>query len=227
MSNNKFKVGQVWQRKNGTLAKIEKITKESSYPICDDSHMTYTEDGRHWCTFSSDVDLVELVEDVEENNKCLRCDVGDARGLDLLCMQCLSDVVLERVANYGQRRLNSGLDDIHEMKPKFNTFNSGGQKDTAGKSRFDLIPPEIEKSLAEVYTLGAKKYDDRNWEKGIPFSICIASLRRHLNKFQLGEDINTDDGDKHHLEHVLWWAAALVTFVKRGRTDLDDRVNKC
>lgn len=102
------------------------------------------------------------------------------------------------------------------------TMTTGAKKDLKGKARFDLIPPEVDKSLAETYLLGCGKYGDRNWEKGIPISVCIASLKRHLNAFEHGDMINTADGDKLHVEHVLWWAAATVTFLKRNRLDLLD-----
>ena len=37
----------------------------------------------------------------------------------------------------------------------------------AGKLRMDLTPPEWEVALADVMTQGAKKYEPRNWEKGM------------------------------------------------------------
>lgn len=101
-------------------------------------------------------------------------------------------------------------------------FATGGQKDVAGKARFDLIPPEAMKALAEVYSLGAAKYDDRNWEKGIPFSAALGALKRHLNAFEMGDMINTADGNHEHMAHVMWWAVAVVTFIKRNRLDLND-----
>jgi hypothetical protein len=108
-----------------------------------------------------------------------------------------------------------------QLKTK-TTFASGAQKDQTGKPRFDLIPPEAMKALAETYALGAVKYSDRNWEKGIPFSVALGALKRHLNAFELGSMVNTADGDIEHIAHVMWWAVALTTFVKRGRLDLND-----
>lgn len=101
-------------------------------------------------------------------------------------------------------------------------FTTGAQKDQKGKPRFDLIPPEAMLALAEVYALGAEKYEDRNWEKGIPFSACLGALKRHLNAFELGHMINTADGQHEHIAHVMWWAVALTTFIKRDRLDLND-----
>lgn len=108
-----------------------------------------------------------------------------------------------------------------QLKTK-TTFASGAQKDILGKPRFDLIPPEAMLSLASTFTLGAKKYNDRDWEKGIPFSVALGALKRHLNAFELGDMINTADGDIEHIAHVMWWAVALTTFIKRGRIDLND-----
>ena len=42
-----------------------------------------------------------------------------------------------------------------------------GTKNDGGKLRYDLIPPRALEALAYVYTIGAAKYSDRNWEKGI------------------------------------------------------------
>jgi len=45
-------------------------------------------------------------------------------------------------------------------------YDSGFQRDTAeGKPRYDLIPPELLKRLADLYTRGAEKYDEDNWKK--------------------------------------------------------------
>ncbi len=105
---------------------------------------------------------------------------------------------------------------------EFESFKSGAQKDVAGKPRFDLIPPEAMLALAEVYSLGAEKYEDRNWEKGIPFNVALGALKRHLNAFELGDMINSNDGCLEHISHVMWWAVALITFIKRGKVELNN-----
>ncbi len=113
------------------------------------------------------------------------------------------------------------------------TFTSGAQKEVLDKPRYDLIPPEAMQALAEIYSLGAKKYSDRNWEKGIPFSVCIGAAKRHLAKFELGEMDNVDDNGYEHVGHAMWWLVALTTFIRRKRLDLNDLphynelMNKC
>lgn len=66
-------------------------------------------------------------------------------------------------------------------------FNDGAVRDTAdGKSRPDLISPFFMMRLGMWLMLGAKKYSERNWEKGIPNSRCFASLMRHICQWLIG-----------------------------------------
>jgi len=67
------------------------------------------------------------------------------------------------------------------------TFDTGAVRDTAdGKCRPDLISPFATERLAEWLRRGAEKYAERNWEKGIPISRSLASLHRHLMRYQQG-----------------------------------------
>lgn len=71
---------------------------------------------------------------------------------------------------------------------KRETYESGAVRDTnEGKIRYDLLPIECLKRLAEHYTKGAKKYDDNNWKKGIPTKRFIESAWRHWGEYLLGE----------------------------------------
>lgn len=91
-------------------------------------------------------------------------------------------------------------------------FDTGSVRDTdTDKPRYDLIPPEALLRLALLYTRGAKKYDARNWEKGQPVSVLMASLMRHLEAYRLGE--RTED----HMAAVAWNAFAIMTFEERAR----------
>lgn len=91
---------------------------------------------------------------------------------------------------------------------------SGGQKGSK-LARFSLIPAEFLWALAEHYGLGARKYEDRNWERGYKWSLSIDALERHLNQWKLGENIDQETGS-HHLIAVAWHACALFVFGKRG-----------
>ncbi|GHT42949.1 hypothetical protein FACS189443_6450 [Planctomycetales bacterium] len=84
-------------------------------------------------------------------------------------------------------------------------FSTGAVRDTAdGKSRADLISPFAMERLGEWLRLGAEKYTERNWEQGIPISRSIASLYRHLLKFQQGRQ------DEDHIAAVMCNAMMII-----------------
>ena len=86
-------------------------------------------------------------------------------------------------------------------------FSTGAVRDTAeGKGRFDLLSPAALFRWARWMEIGAKKYDDRNWEKGIPVSRCVDSAMRHLVKYLAGHD------DEDHLAAVMFNVAAIMHF---------------
>ena len=49
----------------------------------------------------------------------------------------------------------------------------GGVKFDQDKERFELLPPEALFELSRLYTNGAKKYEARNWERGIAYARVI------------------------------------------------------
>ena len=95
-------------------------------------------------------------------------------------------------------------------------FSSGAVRDMAeGKGRCDLLPACSILRLARHYENGAKKYDDRNWEKGIPQHSFIDSALRHLLKYLAGKD------DEDHLCACLWNVACAM-WNEQHRKDLID-----
>lgn len=89
-------------------------------------------------------------------------------------------------------------------------FKTGAVRDRgAGKGRYDLIPEEAETAIAMQMEAGALKYKARNWEAGIPLSVYVDSLKRHLNSFMRGY---TDEA--HHVS-MLWNAACLIATMER------------
>ena len=102
------------------------------------------------------------------------------------------------------------LEDSGERK----TYESGGQKDPGSADlygRFDLIPPEALERLALVYARGAKKYEARNWERGIPQDACIDAALRHINRWRKGE--STED----HLAAAAFWLFAIMFFEEKEK----------
>lgn len=93
---------------------------------------------------------------------------------------------------------------------------TAGKRFSEGKLRWDLLPPDALKELTVVYTEGAKKYDDRNWEKGMDWHEMIRALKSHLNKWELGEVYDDELTNCRHLAMVAWNAIGLLTYELRG-----------
>lgn len=98
----------------------------------------------------------------------------------------------------------------------------GGARFNEGKVRFDLVPPDALWELAKVYTFGARKYRDRNWEKGMSWGICFAAAMRHLWKWWRGERNDPESGI-HHLAHAAWNCLSALAYELREQTEFDDR----
>lgn len=93
-----------------------------------------------------------------------------------------------------------------------------GRKDDNDKVRYDLIPYDVLDDVAKVYTEGAKKYDDNNWQLvDKAKDRYFAALMRHLIAWKNGEVINERDFGLPHMSHVIWNAMALDWFDKHDR----------
>jgi hypothetical protein len=97
---------------------------------------------------------------------------------------------------------------IDEKKQITEEALASGFKADAGKSRVDLIPPDVLLELGNLYGMGAKKYSDDNWKLGMDYKRVYAAMLRHIYKWWAGEEIDMVDG-QHHLDSVLWCAATL------------------
>jgi hypothetical protein len=122
----------------------------------------------------------------------------------------------------GPRTQNAGKSISNEVRVV--DPNTGGEKGSK-LARYDLIPVEFEEALAEHYGKGARKYDDRNWERGYKWSLSVAALRRHLAAWLRGEDNDSETGS-NHLIAVAWHAVALYIFQLRGLGTDDIRPRK-
>lgn len=94
--------------------------------------------------------------------------------------------------------------------------NMAIREPTLGKGRYDLITPFAEDRIAKWYELGAKKYADRNWEKGMPFSRYVDSAKRHINRYIKGME------DEDHLAAAVWNLMAIIHHEELGEIHLDD-----
>ena len=98
-------------------------------------------------------------------------------------LKLLKDAIYHPLQDSGQRR----------------EFDTGAVRDIQeGKGRCDLLPACAILRLAKHYESGAQKYEDRNWEQGIPISVMIDSAMRHLLKYMDGQT------DEDHLVAAAW-----------------------
>jgi hypothetical protein len=95
------------------------------------------------------------------------------------------------------------------------TRDGGGLRYDTGKERLDLIPSEWPWALALVLSVGASKYEERNWEKGMKWSKMVSCALRHFYKFVAGERFDQESGI-HHLAHAAWNILALMSYDIRG-----------
>lgn len=96
-----------------------------------------------------------------------------------------------------------------------------GLRYSEGKLRFDLIPPDVMLEIARVFTHGAIKYAERNWERGMAYSICRASKERHWNQRLLGFTVDEESGCRH-LAHEIVNSMFLLAYELRGLKKLDN-----
>ena len=90
----------------------------------------------------------------------------------------------------------------------------GGVKADGGKARFDLLSPVLLWGVARVLEFGARKYADRNWEKGIKYGRVFSALMRHLWAWWGGEDKDPETGESH-----LYHAGCCLMFLTHFEED--------
>lgn len=100
-----------------------------------------------------------------------------------------------------------------------------GRRYNKGKLRYELISNIALKEIAKIYTIGAEKYsvyDDNknlisdgsnNWRNGLSWMDCIASAKRHIEKFIEGIDID-DETQTLHLGNACWNLMTIIDFYK-------------
>ena len=78
--------------------------------------------------------------------------------------------------------------------------------------------PDLPSAILDVslhYSEGAKKYSERNWEKGIPLSRYVDSMSRHYLKFLRG------DTDEPHNRAFMWNVLGAI-WTQTNRPEMND-----
>ncbi|MDX1285706.1 MAG: dATP/dGTP diphosphohydrolase domain-containing protein [Draconibacterium sp.] len=100
----------------------------------------------------------------------------------------------KKMAKESKKKPQNGEPKV-DTKKKFT--DGGGLRFNEGKLRYDLVHPKAHEDMVKVLTMGAKKYYDRNWERGMDWSKVIESLKRHVAAFEKGEDYDPESGLLH------------------------------
>ena len=101
-----------------------------------------------------------------------------------------------------------------------------GRKDDSEKLRYDLVPPFALSEVVRVFNYGARKYEARNWERGILWMRLFAAIMRHAWAWASGETNDTET-DINHMAHVACSALMLIEYTnpKMSKENFDDRNN--
>jgi hypothetical protein len=101
------------------------------------------------------------------------------------------------------------------MPEKMRKFKSGAKR-SGDKPRYDLIPHEGLRRLAERYTLGASKYGEYNWQKGLKDPEYIKQFKCHLaaHLFDYFENGCSKDDN---LAAIVWGCFALMEVEKGAK----------
>ena len=93
------------------------------------------------------------------------------------------------------------------------------------KIRWDLLPWDALEEVAKVMTFGAKKYGDRNWEKGIAYGRLIRAAIGHITDWAMRRDVDSETG-LSHLAHAGCCVLFLLAYILRGVGEDNRPLNK-
>lgn len=116
-------------------------------------------------------------------------DIAEGKGrCDLLPLKVVSDLIDDIVLEAIEEYIRSG--DTDYLHAAINLFVGGYSN---WKNIFTALL-----EVSKQYEDGARKYNDRNWEKGMPVHCFIDSGVRHYLKFRRG------DTDEPHDRAFVW-----------------------
>ena len=102
---------------------------------------------------------------------------------------------------------------VEKDESKTTIMEDKGLRFNQGKTRHDLVPAFAQEQYARVLTKGSEKYAERNWELGMKWGKVIASMKRHIQAFESGEDYDKETG-LLHTAHIMCNAGFLTEYYK-------------
>lgn len=143
-------------------------------------------------------------------------DSADGRGrCDLLPLDIVAELLnMYHIDDEDPDEVHDVAGDVHEILRSINLFiRTGDTRDIYNamgyfiEISFETIPKAI-LEVSKHYEDGARKYAERNWEKGIPCHCYVDSGIRHLLKWLDGWD------DEPHNRAFIWNMLGLLWTVK-------------
>jgi hypothetical protein len=107
------------------------------------------------------------------------------------------------------------------LKSQVDKQDGRAARSPLSKVRLDLIPVGPLVEVGRVFTFGALRYGDRNWEFGFSWMRCYGSILRHLWKWAMGAT-NDEESGCNHLAHVVANCLFLLEYAVTHR-EFDDR----
>ena len=96
-----------------------------------------------------------------------------------------------------------------------------GRKYDKDKNPLELLPVDALEHVGWILQHGAKKYEPRNWEKGMAWGRLYGAALRHLFAFWRHEDID-EETELGHLAHAACCILFLLSYQLRS-VGTDDR----
>ena len=138
-------------------------------------------------------------------------DIAEGKGrCDLLPL----DIIAEYVGGNMARNATTKNNIVSNILSLIGEFLYDGQKEGIYVAIQEFVSERYKKTsdaileLSKHYEQGAKKYDERNWEKGIPAHCYVDSGVRHLIKWADNWD------DEPHDRAFLWNMVGLLWTIK-------------
>lgn len=127
------------------------------------------------------------------------------------------------MSNAGERFLSTYRSNIQKsVDSDVNVSSTGSLRYNSGKTEMSQLDPNFIMELAELMTASAVKYGKHNWTLGQEYSLVLDSLDRHVHKFKIGEDYDTES-QRSHLIHAAANIMILWNSWKQNNPKLDDR----
>lgn len=96
-----------------------------------------------------------------------------------------------------------------------------GQRFNSGKPKWGLVPQSALLPLVKALEYGTIKYQPDNWKKGLSVMEMCESLKRHLDDFMEGIDIDPESG-LHHIGPIQA-NAMFIAWMLENKPEFDDR----